>query len=63
LTFGDTVTSGMNMFSGAGGTKVASDGGVLTLTGAIQARKNPRTFEMAGTSTSGNTVSGLIAPR
>lgn len=53
----------MNMFSGAGGTKVASDGGVLTLTGAIQARKNPRTFEMAGTSTSGNTVSGLIAPR
>ena len=33
----NTVTSGMSMYTGAGGTTVASDGGVLTLSGNIQA--------------------------
>jgi autotransporter-associated beta strand protein len=57
----NTVTSGLNMYTGAGGTKVASDGGVLALTGAIQAGQGPRQLELAGSSTGANTVSGLIS--
>jgi autotransporter-associated beta strand protein len=58
----NTVTSGMNMFTGAGGTRVVSDGGVLTLSGAIQAGQGARTLELSGSSTGANTASGLISP-
>ena len=56
----NTVTSGMSMYTGAGGTSVASDGGVLTLSGNIQAGQGARTLELKGISTGNNTASGLI---
>ena len=61
LAGSNTINGQVFMTTGAGNTTVSSDGdGVLTLAGAVTAGGGSRTLILAGTSTNGNRVSGVI---
>lgn len=60
LAGNNTVAGNLTLTSGNGNTRLTSESGALTVSGAISANASGLTLELAGNSTGANTISGVV---